>query len=449
MAYTPHTSQDIEQMLQVIGVESIEQLFEDIPTPLRLKGLLQIPEPLSEQEVVEHLEGKASQNRIFPASASFLGGGSYRHYVPAIVDHLISRSEFYTAYTPYQPEISQGTLQAIFEFQSLICFLTAMDVANASMYDGASATAEATLMAMRISRKQKILCSAGLHPHYQTVLSTYVKHQGATIVSIEPERDGCCSLSTVTDFLDDQTAAVVMQYPNFFGIVQDFSALAEEIHRRKAILIVVVPEALALGLLTPPGEMGADIVVGEGQSFGIPTQFGGPYVGFMSTSQKYLRQMPGRLVGQTVDTEGRRGFVLTLSTREQHIRREKATSNICTNQGLCALAATIAMTVLGKEGLSELARINFSKSEYLKNQLSTIDGVTFPFAGPHFNEFVIETPYFARDIIQAGKKKGLIPGFALDRMYPGMEKNLLINVTEVNKKSDIDRLVELISTFSG
>ncbi|MFC1852711.1 aminomethyl-transferring glycine dehydrogenase subunit GcvPA [candidate division CSSED10-310 bacterium] len=447
MTYIPHTEEDIKKMLATLGLDSVDQLFSDIPDSLQLQTPLNLPLPLSEPELLKKLTHIAEKNELIPPERNFLGAGAYRHYIPLVVDQIISRSEFYTAYTPYQPEISQGTLQAIYEFQSLICLLTDMEVANASMYDGASAAAEAALMALRIARRQKILVSDGLHPSYQTVLKTYLKYQDVTVQPLALDDTGADSYDQLSEQLDGDTAALVVQYPNFFGVVEDLVPLAEVLHKNRALLIVVVTEPIALGILKPPGAMAADIVVGEGQSFGIPLQYGGPYVGFFASRKKYVRQMPGRIVGETLDVDGCRGFVLTLSTREQHIRREKATSNICTNQGLCALAATITMAILGKKGLRTLAETNLAKSEYAKSKLQSYPEITIPLSGPTFNEFVIETPHDGNLVHEHLHQNNILGGMPLSQTHPALVNRLLLSVTEMNTKPEIDRLARVIADY--
>ena len=372
---------------------------------------------------------------------SFLGAGVYSHFSPTIVDHLIQRSEFFTSYTPYQPEISQGTLQYIFEFQTLICQLTGMEVANASMYDGSTATAEAYLMAQRVTRRDKIVVATSVHPEYLEVARTYTQHGAAEIVEIPFDKES----GRIGDLsaLDDKTAALVVQSPNFLGCVEDLTALADAAHAVSALLVVVVTEAISFGLLKSPGACGADIVVSEGQSFGIPMSFGGPHVGLFATQEKYVRQMPGRLCGVAYDKNGNRGFVLTLSTREQHIRREKATSNICTNQGLIALAATIYMETMGKKGLQEVAMQNAQKAAFAAKKIAEIDGFSLPFSAPKFNEFVVRGPKPATEILeQLRTENGIIGGLALSKYYDGHENDFLVCVTETNSKQQIDSLVE-------
>ncbi|MEK7842430.1 MAG: aminomethyl-transferring glycine dehydrogenase subunit GcvPA, partial [Deltaproteobacteria bacterium] len=414
MSYIPHTEKDVQEMLKVIGAESVEDLFKAIPDNLRVKKPLNLPAPLSEQELIQEMTTLSRKNATVEEYVSFLGAGAYNHYIPSIVNHLISRSEFYTAYTPYQPEISQGTLQAIFEYQTLICQLTGMDVSNASMYDGASATAEAVLMARRINNRSKVILSAAIHPEYREVINTYLSGNRDNIKEVfYCTETGRTLPEAIEKLLDKDTSSVVIQQPNFFGSIEDIKAIAEVVHKNNSILIIAITEPISLGLLKPPGELGADIVIGEGQAFGNGLNFGGPYLGFFATLEKYLRQMPGRLVGETVDKRGKSGYVLTMAAREQHIRREKATSNICTNEGLCALAAAVYLTALGKNGLMELARLNLSKAEYLKNGLANIKGIKPAFTAPTFNEFVIEMEKEPDAVLKTLLKKGVIAGLPL------------------------------------
>jgi glycine dehydrogenase subunit 1 len=426
-------------MLAAMGLSSEADLFRSIPAEVQLNRPLNITAPLSEPEVIAEMEAMAARN---PAAAkpSFLGAGVYSHYSPTIVDHLIQRSEFFTSYTPYQPEISQGTLQYIFEFQTLICQLTGMEVANASMYDGSTAMAEAYLMAQRVTRRDRIVVAESVHPEYREVAQTYTKHGDADIVTIG--FDETSGRITDTSALDENTAALVVQSPNFFGCVEDLKALAEAAHAVGALFVVVVTEALSLGLLKPPGSCGADIVVGEGQSFGVPMGFGGPHVGLFATQEKFVRQMPGRLCGIAYDKNGNRGFVLTLSTREQHIRREKATSNICTNQGLIALAATIYMETMGKKGLQEVAVQNAQKAAYAAKAIAGIDGFSLVFSAPSFNEFVVRCPRSAEEILSNLRERDIIGGLALSKYYQGRDNDILVCVTETNTKAQIDSLAE-------
>jgi glycine dehydrogenase subunit 1 len=425
-------------MLATIGLRSADELFRSIPADVRLDRALDITEPLAEPQVIAEMEAMAASNQA-AAMTSFLGAGVYAHYSPTIVDHLIQRSEFFTSYTPYQPEISQGTLQYIFEFQTLVCQLTGMEVANASMYDGSTAMAEAYLMAQRVTRRDKIVVAETVHPEYREVARTYTQHGDLQIhTAAADEETG--TISEVSQ-LDDKTAALVVQSPNFFGCIEDIEVLAEKAHSVGALLIVVVTEAISLGLLRSPGACGADIVVGEGQSFGIPMSFGGPHVGLFATREKFVRQMPGRLCGVAYDKNGNRGFVLTLSTREQHIRREKATSNICTNQGLIALAATIYMETMGKKGLQEVAVQNARKAAYAANKIAAIDGFEIAFSAPKFNEFVVRGQRAARDILQELRSdKEIIGGLDISRYYPERVNEFLICVTELNTREQIDAL---------
>ena len=438
MRYIPNSPEERADMLAAIGLNSAEELFRSIPENVRLQRALNITEPLAESEVIASLEAMAAKNAA-AFKSSFLGAGVYSHYSPTIVDHLIQRSEFFTSYTPYQPEISQGTLQYIFEFQTLICQLTGMEVANASMYDGSTATAEAYLMAQRVTRRDKIVVARSVHPEYRAVARTYAQHGDTEIIEIGNDEAGRV---TGLDALDDKTAALVVQSPNFFGCIEDLKPLADAAHSVGALLVVVVTEALSFGLLKTPGSCGADIVVGEGQSFGIPMSFGGPHVGLFATQDRYVRQMPGRLAGVAYDKNGRRGFVLTLSTREQHIRREKATSNICTNQGLIALAATIYMETMGRKGLREVAAQNAQKAAYAAQQIASVEGYSLPFSAPHFNEFVVRGPRPAAETLeQLRTQSRIIGGLALSKYYDGHENDFLVAVTELNTRQQIDELV--------
>jgi glycine dehydrogenase subunit 1 len=446
MPYIPHTEKDIKEMLQAIGAKSIDDLFKVIPEELRLKRPLNIPPGLSEQELLAEMKAIAARDATVDDHISFIGAGAYNHYIPSVVNHILLRSEFYTSYTPYQAEISQGTLQAIFEYQTLICQLTGMDVANASMYEGASATAEAILMASRINNRKKAVISSALHPEYRDVVKTYLKTQPVSIEEIMHCTERGTTLSDAVErHIDEDTSCVVVQQQNFFGCIEDLKTLGELAHKKGALFIVVVTEPISLGLLKPPGDCGADIVVGEGQSLGNSLSFGGPYLGFFATMEKYLRQMPGRLVGETTDKDGKRGYVLTLSTREQHIRREKATSNICTNEGHCALAATVYLTALGKKGMMELARLNLSKAEYLKKGLGGVKGVRITFNAPTFNEFVIEVDRNPEELLKTLSGKGIWGGIALKRFYQHLDRHILLCATEMNAMEEMDKLVEAIS----
>ncbi len=433
-------------MLAAVGLASVDELFRSIPKDAQLGRRLEITEPLAEPEVIAAMESLAAKNSG-ATKPSFLGAGVYSHFSPTIVDHLIQRSEFFTSYTPYQPEISQGTLQYIFEFQTLICQLTGMEVANASMYDGSTAMAEAYVMAQRVTRRDKIIVADSVHPEYREVARTYTQHGDAEIVTVGfDEKTGRVASLDGLDGLDDKTAAVVIQSPNFFGCVEDVAAIAEQAHTVGALLVVVVTEAISLGLLKSPGACGADIVVGEGQSFGVPMSFGGPHVGLFATREKFVRQMPGRLCGVAYDKNGNRGFVLTLSTREQHIRREKATSNICTNQGLIALAATIYMETMGKAGLQEVAMQNAQKTAYAAKKIAEIDGFEIAFSAPKFNEFVVRGPKPAAEVLEKVRtENGIVGGLALSKYYPDRPNEFLVCVTETSSKAVIDSLADALS----
>jgi glycine dehydrogenase subunit 1 len=445
MRYIPNTDAERQAMLEAMGLDTIEALFDSIPPELRFPGPLEIPKALSEQSILQHMRTLASRNANVEDYAAFLGAGAYQHFIPSIVPVLTSRGEFMTAYTPYQPEMAQGTLQAIYEYQTLICQLTDMEVANASLYDGSTGVAEAVLMARRLTQRNNILLSEAVHPEYRAVLRTYVQHLGLQVCEIPVDEAGQTPLSRVQERLSAHTACVVLQSPNFFGVIEDLTGFAEILHDDAALLVQAVTEPVALGLLKPPGAWGADIVVGEGQAFGNTLSYGGPYLGFFATRDRYVRQMPGRLVGETVDTEGRRGYVLTLSTREQHIRREKATSNICTNEGLCALAATIHLCTLGKIGLRRLAELNLQRATYARQQLAAIPSCRLAFTGPTFNEFVLETPQPAAMLIRRLSMQHLLPGLDLGRFYPERSHQLLICVTEMNSRAEIDRLCAALS----
>ncbi len=438
--YIPHTREDIRKMLGTIGIKNLEDLFEAIPGECRLSTDLNLPEPFSEPDLVHHFQELQS-----PVMSSFLGAGAYHHFIPAVVSNVVSRSEFYTAYTPYQPEISQGTLQAIFEYQTLMCQLTGMDVSNASMYDGASSLAEAVLMANRITKRKKVLLSQAIHPEYRRVIQTYLLSDQQEIVLIPYEKsEGRTDEKALFDLLKEDVSAVVIQSPNFFGVVEDLQSIGKRVHELGGLTIASFTEAVAYGILQPPGATGADIVAGEGQSLGIPVSYGGPYLGIFSTREKYVRNMPGRLVGETIDLEGKRGFVLTLATREQHIRRERATSNICTNEGLCALMATVFLSCLGKGGLKELGLMNLSKAEYAKKAISSIQGCKPSFTASTFNEFVIEIEGEPERVLQKMREKKFLGGVPLKRFFPELDHHLLVTVTEMNRKEEIDRLAEVL-----
>ncbi len=427
-------------MLQHVGLNSADELFDSIPRELRLSRNLNTPAALSEIELLAGFDQLAELNRAAKRT-SFLGAGAYQHYIPTVVDHIISRSEFFTAYTPYQPEISQGTLQAIFEFQTLVCQLTGLEVANASMYDGSTALAEAVLMAERVTKRSKVIACGAIHPEYLDVVTTYVQHAGIELVRGDFD-SASGQTSDVAKLIDDKTAALVVQSPNFFGCIEDVAALAEQAHAAGALLIVAVTEAVSLGLLKSPGASGADIVVAEGQSFGVPLSFGGPYVGLFATREKYARQIPGRLVGEAYDKQGRRGFVLTLATREQHIRREKATSNICTNEGLIALAATVYLETMGRRGLQEVAQQCAQKTAYAAGRIGNIAGFSIPFTAPRFNEFMVHTPVAAKELLaRLAAERNITGGLPLSRYFKDRPNDFLVCVTEINSRADIDALV--------
>jgi glycine dehydrogenase subunit 1 len=441
MRYLPLTQTDRTEMLAVIGAASVDDLFVDVPEAARLSGPVEgLPFHASELAVERHMARLAAQNLTAGTAPFFLGAGAYRHHVPASVDHLIQRGEFLTAYTPYQPEIAQGTLQVLFEFQTQVARLFGTDIANASMYDGSTACWEAILMAGRITRRGKAVLSGGLHPHYAQVVKTMAKFTEGTIDARLPELSAQADDAAVIAAIDDQTSCVVVQYPDILGRIPDLAAIAEAAHAKGALLVAVVTEPVALGLIEAPGNLGADIVVGEGQSLGVGLQFGGPYLGLFGCREKFVRQMPGRLCGQTVDADGKRGFVLTLSTREQHIRREKATSNICTNSGLCALAFSIHMTLLGGEGLEKLARVNHARTQLLVERLTQVPGVTCLNA-TYFNEVTLLLPSDAREAVRALADRGVLGGVSLGRLYPGVDalaNGLVVTATETVTDEDIE-----------
>ncbi|WP_421994249.1 aminomethyl-transferring glycine dehydrogenase subunit GcvPA [Reyranella sp.] len=441
MRYLPLTEADRRDMLAAIGARSVDELFRDVPATARLSGKVAgLPDHLGELEVERAFQDFAAMN-VSPSTAPFfIGAGAYRHHVPATVDYVIQRGEFLTSYTPYQPEVTQGTLQYLFEFQTQVSLLTGMEVANASMYDGSTAASEAVLMANRITRRSKALISGGLHPHYRSVIETTAHWQGYRVVAAAADAEG---LEDLIARIDKETSCVVVQNPSFFGHVRDFAALAEACHAAGALLIVVVTEVVSLGLIKPPGEMGADIVVCEGQSIGNGLGFGGPYVGLFATRDKFLRQMPGRLAGETVDADGKRGFVLTLSTREQHIRREKATSNICTNAGLCALAFTVHLTLLGEAGLRRLAEINHDKANELADRVAALPGVEL-LNESFFNEFCVRLPKPAAPVVEALAARRILGGVPVSRLIPddpGVANLLLLAATETATERGMAALV--------
>jgi glycine dehydrogenase subunit 1 len=437
--YLPMTEEDKKAMLDTIGVSSVDELFSDIPEKVRFKGEYNIKAAKSETALMKELFNMASRNADLKRNVSFLGAGVYDHYMPVIVDHVISRSEFYTAYTPYQPEISQGELQAIFEFQTMICELTGMDVANSSMYDGGTALAEAAMLSAGHTKRKKILVSGAVHPESKEVLKTYAKGQYLEVIEV-PVDNGVTDIEALKGLATEEIAAVIVQYPNFFGRIEPLEELEEIIHANKS-LFVVSSNPLSLGVLTPPGKFGADIVIGDAQPFGIPTAFGGPHCGYFAVTTKLMRKVPGRLVGQTKDDQGRRGFVLTLQAREQHIRRDKATSNICSNQALNALAASVAMTALGKKGVREIAAANLQKAHYAKTAFKEA-GFEVIHDGYSFNEFVVKLNKPVKEMNQELLRKGMIGGYDLGRDYPELANHMLVAVTEQRSKEEIDTFVK-------
>ena len=439
MDYVPHTPEDQRQMMEQIGIRSVAELFVDIPEKYQLKKLMNLPPALAEQEVFTLMKGISAQNAI--PTITLMGAGVYHHYIPAVVGHVISRSEFYTAYTPYQAEISQGILQAIYEYQTMIARLTGMQVANASMYDGASAMAEAAVLAAKTLNRTKIVIVRSVHPEYRQVVRTYAWSNGYEVVEVPYGKSGQLDPYALLKAVDENTAAVLIQSPNFFGVIEDISLIASAIHAKGALLVSGFTEATSLGILKPAGTMGADFVVGEGQGFGNPMNYGGPYLGIFAGTDKFLRKIPGRLAGATVDREGKRGFVLTLQTREQHIRRERATSNICSNEALCALAAAVYLVSLGKN-LRKLAELNVQKAHYLRQKISTLEGWEIVFPAPVYNEFVVRCTD-PQNVNQKLQAEGIIGGYEVEKEYPELKNTLLFCVTEMLTKDDIDRVVSV------
>ncbi len=447
MRYIPHTEADRQHMLRAIGVASVDDLFADIPAELQLGRALEVPSAMPEPDLFAHMAALAEQNRAGDAVVSFLGAGVYRHYVPRAVNHMLLRGELYTAYTPYQPEVAQGTLQIIFEFQTMISELLAMDVVNASMYDGSTAVSEAALMAARVTKRDRVLVTEALHPEYRQVMSVTCEAAGLKLETIPVTARGVTDLAAAEARLGSDVACLVVGYPTFFGTLDDVQAAADLCHAHGALLVSGFSEAIAFGLLTPPGALGADIVAGEGQSLGVAPSFGGPHLGLFAARDKHVRQMPGRIAGETVDARGNRGFVLTLSTREQHIRRERATSNICTNQGLMATAATIYMTLLGPTGLEKVARASHLLAERTKQAICALPGYALAFDAPTFNEFVVRTPAPAADIVAALAAEGIAPGVALGRWDDRYRDALLVTATETTKLAEIDALTAALARF--
>ena len=446
-SYLPHTEEDRQAMLEAVGVKSVEELFADIPAAVRLKRPLDLPGPLSEMELKAHIQELALLGRDFEESLYFLGAGAYDHYIPSVVKHIASRSEFLTAYTQYQPEISQGYLQVLWEYQSLICLLTGMEMAVTSLYDGATAMAEAVFMACAITGRNEILVSNTVHPHWREVLATYAKDRDIAIRTLEYSA-GITSVNALTEQVSPTTAAVICQSPNFFGCVEDLKQLAGVAQAAGALFIASV-NPISLGILEAPGHLGADIVVGEGQTMGLPLSFGGPYIGFLATRDKWLRRTPGRIVGQTVDAEGTRGFVLTIQAREQHIRRDKATSNICSNEALCSLAVAVYLTALGKEGLPAVANLCVQKARYAQKAILDVPGFQPVFSQPFFNEFVVRCPVPPAEINAELREAGVVAGLDLGKYYPELAGCLLTAVTEKRTREEIDLLAGMLKEVTA
>ncbi|MBI4834665.1 MAG: aminomethyl-transferring glycine dehydrogenase subunit GcvPA [Planctomycetes bacterium] len=443
MPYIPHSQDEINEMLQAIGVKSIGDLFQSIPADLRLKKLLNLPPAMSELELTRHMKTLADKNIGADKYISFLGAGCYNHFIPAVVNHLAGRSEFYTSYTPYQPEASQGNLTAFFEYQTMICELTGMEVANASVYDASTGLAEAILMSLSSTNKKKVVISNTVHPEYREVLKTYLKDIDSQIVEVGYGKNGQTDLAALEEAITPDTSCVAIQSPNFFGIIEECEEISALAHKNNALLVAIV-KPISLGILKAPGEYDADIVVGEGQSLGNEMYFGGPFLGIFAAKMKYVRKMPGRLVGETKDHDGKRGFVLTLSTREQHIRREKATSNICSNEALLALRAGIYLASVGKKGIKDVATLCAHKAHYAAEKIGTEKGYKPVFEGPFFNEFAMKCPIKPAELNKKLIKQGIIGGLDLGRFYPELKGSILFCATEVNTKFDIDRLAEAI-----
>jgi glycine dehydrogenase subunit 1 len=437
--YLPLTDQDRQEMLAAIGAGSIEDLFKDIPEAVRFKGELDLPPAMSEPEVLRHLNSLADKNKHYQNAVSFMGAGIYDHFIPAVIRHITGRSEFYTSYTPYQPEVSQGMLQAIFEYQTMICQLTGMEVANASMYDGGTAVAEGAIMGCGATRRSKVLVSRSVSPFYRAVLQNYFNSRGLELAEI-PLRDGCTDRDKLAEMLGDDVATVVLQQPNFFGMVENMSGIADLVHEQKAVFLVSV-DPISLGLLQTPAEYGADIVVGEGQCLGVPASFGGPALGIMAARDKFVRQMPGRIAGETVDSEGNRGFVLTLQTREQHIRREKAASNICSNEALVALAASVYLAAMGPQGIREVAEQCIQKTAYGREKITKISGFSLAFPGINFKEFAVKLPGDPTVLNRKLIEKNILGGVNLGLYYPELKNTMIFAFTEKRTREEIDTLV--------
>lgn len=437
--YLPLTDDDRQAMLKEIGTASVEDLFKDIPPAVRLKRELDLPPALSEMEALGHLTDLAQKNKHFQNAVSFMGAGIYDHFIPSVIKHVTGRSEFYTSYTPYQPEVSQGVLQAIFEYQTMICQLTGMDVSNASMYDGGTAVAEGAVMGCGATRRSKVLVSRSVSPFYRAVLKNYFNSRGLELEEI-PLREGCTDRNRLAEMLNDDVATVVLQQPNFFGMVENMSGLADLIHEHKAVFLVSA-DPISLGLLQAPAEYGADIVVGEGQCLGVPASFGGPVLGIMAAREKFVRQMPGRIAGETVDSEGNRGYVLTLQTREQHIRREKAASNICSNEALVALAASVYLATMGPQGMREVAEHCLQKTAYAREQITSLKGYALAFPGINFKEFAVTVPGDPAALNHKLLEKNILGGVDISTFYPELKNTLLLAFTEKRTKAEIDTLV--------
>jgi glycine dehydrogenase subunit 1 len=437
--YLPLTDQDRQEMLAAIGAGSIEDLFKDIPEAVRFKGELDLPPAMSEPEVLRHLNSLADKNKHYQNAVSFMGAGIYDHFIPSVIRHITGRSEFYTSYTPYQPEVSQGMLQAIFEYQTMICQLTGMEVANASMYDGGTAVAEGAIMGCGATRRSKVLVSRSVSPFYRAVLQNYFNSRGLELAEI-PLRDGCTDRDKLAEMLGDDVATVVLQQPNFFGMVENMSGIADLVHEQKAVFLVSV-DPISLGLLQTPAEYGADIVVGEGQCLGVPASFGGPALGIMAARDKFVRQMPGRIAGETVDSEGNRGFVLTLQTREQHIRREKAASNICSNEALVALAASVYLAAMGPQGIREVAEQCIQKTAYGREKITKISGFSLAFPGINFKEFAVKLPGDPTVLNRKLIEKNILGGVNLGLYYPELKNTMIFAFTEKRTREEIDTLV--------
>ena len=443
MNFVPNTRQEKEQMMGFLGISSVSELFEDIDEDMRLKDLLKLPKSMSEMEIVAHMREMSNANAHMHNHACFIGGGTYNHFIPSVVDHLISRGEFTSCYTPYQAEMSQGMLQSIFEFQSMICELTGMDVSNASMYDGAIAMAEAAIMAAKYTEDKGITISKAVHPEYRQVLKTYANAFGLKVYEVKTHH-GLTDLEDMEYNVNGSTACVIVQSPNFFGSIENLAEISEITHKNDCLFVTNVIEPISLGILKPPGDYGADIVVGEGQSYGNSLNFGGPHIGFIATKAELLKKIPGRISGLTVDTNGERGFILTLQTREQHVRRERATSNICTNQALNALAATIYLALMGKNGLKNIAEICVQRAHYACSRIAEIEGFELAFNTPFFNEFVVRCGTSPENINKALLKKEILGGLDLGIYYDNLKNCMLFCVTEMNSKEEIDKLVKTL-----